>query len=163
MALSSGASGATGFTAFGTVGNKKHTEISLGKLHALNYNDLFLCIGKDYFLLSFDISLYTEKVIFACVESVSEVEDESTKKRKDKLANVCETRQYPCPVVKNELTSTAAAPSANTQTGISNTDTFMRAKDTHIHTNTHTHARTHINTHLEYSYNTLRHGRMRVK
>lgn len=66
-------------------------------------------------------------VIAACVESVSEVKMKAQKKRKDKLENVGETRRYSCPVVKNELTSTLPAPSANTQTGISNTDAFMRA------------------------------------
>lgn len=67
MALSSesdfGLSGAAGF-ALGTVEKNPKTKhktkaqrVSLRKsLHALNYNDLFLCISADYFLLSFDIS-----------------------------------------------------------------------------------------------------------
>lgn len=38
---------------------KKTQKLSLGMLHALNYNDLFLRIGEDYFLLSFDI--YTQR------------------------------------------------------------------------------------------------------
>lgn len=68
MALSSGASGAAGFTAFGTVGNKKHTEkLSLGEQHPLNYNDSLLCIGKDYFLLSFDTSfIHREGYLCMC-------------------------------------------------------------------------------------------------
>lgn len=136
---------------------KKSTErLSLGKLHALNYNDSFLFVSKDYFLLSSDKSfILREGYLRMCWKRLRSG-DESTKTRKDKLAGVCETRQYPCPVVKNELTSTSAAPSANTQTGISNTDIFMRAS-------THTYTHTHVNTHLQYSYNTLRHGRMRVK
>lgn len=68
------------------------------------------------------------------------------KKEEEELASVCETRQDLCPLIKNTLTSTSAAPSVNTQTGISSTDTFMRAS-----------RHTHTCTHLEYTYNTLRH------
>lgn len=124
MALSSGASGAAGFAAFGTAGNKKtHTQTQPWQAACTELQWL----GKDYFLLSFDMSFIRREgyrcMCWKCLRS----KDESAKRRKDKLENVCETRQYSCPVIKNELTSTLPAPSANTQTGISNTDTFMRA------------------------------------
>lgn len=42
-------------------------------MHVLNHNDLLHCIGKDYFYYLLIYLLYTEKVIFARVESSSEV------------------------------------------------------------------------------------------
>lgn len=79
MALSSVASGAAGF-AFGTAENKithTHTNtVSLGEPHALNYNDLARIIF--YYLLI--CLLYSGKVIFACVESVSEVQMKAQKR-----------------------------------------------------------------------------------
>lgn len=80
MALPSGGSGTTGF-AFGTVGNKKNThKLSLGKMHALNHNDLLYCIGKNYFYYLLIYLLYREKFIFARVEKHLRSADESTKK-----------------------------------------------------------------------------------
>lgn len=47
----SGTSGTAGF-AFGTVGNKTHTEkLSLDKLHMLNYNDLFSATPQITFII----------------------------------------------------------------------------------------------------------------
>lgn len=46
---------------------KNTQKLSLGKLHALNYNYLFFCIGKDYFLLSFDMSfIHREGYLCMC-------------------------------------------------------------------------------------------------
>lgn len=78
MTLSSVPSGAAGF-AFGTAENKityTHTHtVSLGEPHALNYNDLVRIIF--YYLLI--CLLYSGKVIFARVESVSEVQMKAQK------------------------------------------------------------------------------------
>lgn len=49
----SGTSGTAGF-AFGTVGNKMHTDtekLSLDELHMLNYNDLFSATPRITFII----------------------------------------------------------------------------------------------------------------
>lgn len=47
----SGTSGTAGF-AFGTVGNKTHTEkLSLDELHMLNYSDLFSATPRITFII----------------------------------------------------------------------------------------------------------------
>lgn len=49
----SGTSGTAGF-AFGTVGNKAHTDtekLSLDELHMLNYNDLFSATPRITFII----------------------------------------------------------------------------------------------------------------
>lgn len=75
-------------------------------------------------------------VIFACVGG--------TKRVRERLWNT----QVPLSCHKKWLHVCISAPSANTQTGIFNTDTFMRPM--------------HARAHTGHSYNTLRHGRMRL-
>lgn len=167
MALSSGSSGTPGF-AFGTAGNskthrkKKKKNQPWQKLHVLNYNDGFVCIGRDYFLLSFDISfIHREGYLCMCWKHLRS-EDESTKRGRTSWQTSVKTRPYPCPVVKKWA-------------HIYISSSFSKHLDRHFQRwhfhecvghslkHTHTHACTHICTHLEYTYNTLRPGRMRVK
>lgn len=154
----SGTSGTAGF-AFGTVGNKTHTEkLSLDKLHMLNYNDLFSATPRITFIIFWYIFCVGRRLSLRVLKAFHR-QRWKHKKRKDKLASVCETRQHPCPAVKN--------PKKRAHIYISSS--FSKHSDSHfqhwhIHeTHTHTAMRTHQCTHLQYTYNTLRHGRMRVK
>lgn len=110
-----------------------------------------------YYLLIY--LLYTEKVIFACVESFSEVKMKAQKKEGQ---------------VSERLWNTPVSLSSRKKWAhIYISSSFSKHSDSHLkhwhihenagHTHTHTCMQTHIRTHLQYTYNTLRHGRMRVK
>lgn len=117
---------------------QKNTErVSLGERLCLRRITTTSC-----FFIIFWYIFYTQGGLWLHVFKASQKWRWKHTKRKDKLANVSETRQYLCPVVKYELTSASAAPSANTQTGISNTDTFMSTAVTHVHMHAHTHTGT---------------------
>lgn len=143
----SGTSGTAGF-AFGTVGNKTHTEkLSLDELHMLNYNDLFSATSQITFIIFWYIFCVGRRLSLRVLKAFHR-QRWKHKKRKDKLASVCETRQHPCPAVKN--------PKKRAHIYISSS--FSKHSDSHfqhwhIHeTHTHTPPCAHTNAH---TYNIL--------
>lgn len=137
-------------------------KLSLGELHMLNYNDLFSATPRITFIIFWYIFCVGRRLSLRVLK-VFHRQRWKHKKRKDNLASVCETRQYPCPAVKNK----------KKRAHIYISSSFSKHSDSHfqhwhIHESvgdrhTHTAVRTRQCTHLQYTYNTLRHGRMRVK
>lgn len=134
----SGTSGTAGF-AFGTVGNKTHTEkLSLDELHMLNYNDLFSATPRITFIIFWYIFCVGRRLSLRVLKAFHR-QRWKHKKRKDKLASVCETRQHPCPAVKNpKKTSSHLHQQLLQQTLRQPFPTLTHSWDTHTHRHAHT-------------------------